>query len=388
MVTAKINYKIRILKTLQDIEQYRAVWQKMLDSEPYPAINADINRYLSVLKASENKPNPLILLLEQNDHPKAMVIGRREKISIPVRLGYKTIFKPKLNAMTVVYGGILGQPDKNISLLLIKELKKLLKRKGIAIDVVYFNHLEVDSIFYRQLRKKNSFVRYNHFPINEPHWIIEIPDSVDEFEASLSRKRRGEFRRLIKKLRKNNGDKLEIKEFHIMNEVEIFLNIAKSISKQSFKNSINAGLKNDSVTKQCIFKDVNLNRWWGRIMFVAGEPCAYVSGSKYHNIFFIETIGYDTRWASYSPGKLLLYEIFKLYSGKGDIAIFDFGFGDAEYKKRFCRKTWLEAKATYVFSPSAYPLLINLICSLNSAITVALIWIAQKTGIYQLIKRK
>ncbi len=61
------------VRDLEGIQTVRPIWEKMQANEPYPVINADIDRYLSVLQAAEDECRPLIMILKQNDQPRAMV---------------------------------------------------------------------------------------------------------------------------------------------------------------------------------------------------------------------------------------------------------------------------------------------------------------------------
>ena len=166
------DLEIIIARSVEEIESIRPVWEQMQADEPYPIINADIDRCLSVLQATGNECSPLVLLLKQNDRPRAAVIGRLERHAIPISVGYKAILKPKLRCMTVIYGGILGQPDEDVASLLIRELMKLLEQR--EADIIFFNHLRIDSVFFRQVRR-NAYLAFHKAPII--YWTFDSGDT-------------------------------------------------------------------------------------------------------------------------------------------------------------------------------------------------------------------
>jgi len=142
------GWEVTIAKTVEQVESLRQIWQDMQKSEPYPVINVDIDRYLSVNQArGDSKAKPYIVLVTEDGKPVAMLVGRIQKMPLKLKIGYKTLVKPKLKGISVVYGGVLGQPDEQISSLLIRELMKILRKR--QIDVISFknrfNILSADS---------------------------------------------------------------------------------------------------------------------------------------------------------------------------------------------------------------------------------------------------
>jgi len=65
----------------------------------------------------------------------------------------------------------------------------------------------------------------------------------------------------------------------------------------------------------------------------------------------------------------------------------DFGFGDAQYKRSYGNESWQEAAAVYLFAPRFYPLLVNMLTSLNSGMNLFLVWLLRKTSLFAWVKR-
>jgi hypothetical protein len=131
----------------EEIEAIRPIWEQMQRDEPRPVPNADIDRYLSVVKTSGDDMRPHVMVMKCDGHPVAIAIGRIEKRRLDFKLGYKTLFRPALRCLTIVYGGIIGQPSAELCEVLIGEIMNVLRR-GQA-DLAFFFHLGIDSPIYK-----------------------------------------------------------------------------------------------------------------------------------------------------------------------------------------------------------------------------------------------
>jgi hypothetical protein len=376
---------ITFIRTVKEIEAIRQIWERLQLQEPYPAINADIDRYLSVLQAAENECTPLILLLKQNDQPRAMVIGRLERHSISLRLGYKTILRPKLRCMTVAYGGIIGQPDEGISAMLVRRLMGLLRDR--EVDLIFFNHLRTDSVFFRQVRRIPGLLCRNHFPVIEPHWRISIPKTMDQFFASRSKSTRHNLRNRLNRLERKYPGQARIHSYSKPEDVAQAIKDAAYISKKTYQYGLGVGFVDTQQTH--ILLNAAAAKGWLRchVLYVNEEPVAFDYNLKYGRAYFGELTGYDPKWKDFNVGTVTMLKVLEILCQEGTTDYFDFGFGDAEYKKSYTNECWQEVAETYIFALRFYPLLINLLNSINSALASALTWTMQKIKLFAWIKR-
>ena len=379
------NWELKVIRSLDHIETIRPVWENLHLQELSPTIDADIDRYLSVLKIWEGKSRPYIILLKQNDQPRAMVIGRLEKWPLPIRIGYKTILRPKLRCLTVVFGGLLGQPDEWVSSLLIRELLKFL-RLG-EIDVIFFSHLRIESIFYQQVRKIPNFICRNHFPVIHPHWRMDIPQNIDDFFKALTKDTRESIRRKIRRFEKKYQNQFNILHYHRQDEIKSFSKDVEELSQKTYQHALNAGFVNNSLTNSILNTDARYNRLFISVFNIHNKPCAYQWGTILNHTYYLEKLGYDPQWAKYSIGTILFIKVLELLCVNKSLRYVDFWFGDAQYKKSYANETWQEAATTYIFAPRFYPLLINSINTLITGFNMSLTWILNKLKVYNWVKR-
>jgi len=168
-------------RSMPDLEQISQVWKGMQNGETNPAPNADIIRYSSIMN-SGIKAEPYVMLFREEGNPAAMVIGRAETKTFPIKLGYCTFARPRLRSLTVVYGGVLGEPDERLSSIIVTELQKRLTE----FDAVYFNYLRTDTDFFQTVREVPGFFTKDHFIKTSKHWRMSVPDNMDKWYNQIS----------------------------------------------------------------------------------------------------------------------------------------------------------------------------------------------------------
>jgi hypothetical protein len=324
------------------------------------------------------------MIFYHNSQPRAMVIGRLERHAIPLRVGYKTIMKPKLRSMTVVYGGVLGQPDEGTSALLVRELMSLLQQ-GQA-DLIFFNHLRVDSAFYRQVRKMPTLPCRDQFPVIEPHWRMLIPKNMEEFFASLSKNTRSNLKSHLNKLGKKYPGKVRIHTYSKLEDVPQAIRDVTYISKNTYQHALGAGFA-DTLQNHILLNTAATKGWFRvHILYINEEPTAFEYALKYGRTYFGEATGYDSKWKDLNVGTVTLLKVLEILCQEGATDYFDFGFGDAPYKQQYCNEHWMEA-SVYIFAPRPYPILINTLQTIMLALDSGLKYIVNRVGMLNWIKR-
>jgi len=379
------EYGSELLVTVEQIEKIRQVWEKMQAGEPHPVINADIDRYLSVLHASEGDIRPWIVLIKKNGNPCSMLIGRREKSIIPLKFGYKTIFNFRMDCITIVYGGVLGCIEESFGDSIINELKKYMYSE--RLDVIYFSHLRTDTLFYRSLQKNLSFFSRNHRSVLQPHWRIRIPETIDNFYASRSKKHRKHLKQYQNALERQYPGQVRICAYRNPEEVERAVCDAASISKRTYQSGMGCGFQDD-FSKRNILHEAAQKGWFrGFILYINEEPAAFRFALEYRRVFFGDGIGYDPQWKQLRIGTILFIKVLEHLCNEKQMDYYDFGFGDAEYKRSFGNESWEEAAATYIYALRPYPVFVNILETLNSCLTQLLAQLIKKIGIFSWIKR-
>ncbi len=379
------SWKVTVLRSIEDIKAVRPIWEQMQRNEPFAVPHADIDRYFSVLKACGDDAQPHIILIKQNSHPTTMVIGRVEKHPVKLKLGYKTLFKPKLRCLTVVYGGVLGQPTNEACAVLIRKLMNTLSRG--EVDVVQFNHLRVDSPIYQFARKTPSVLSRGYFPKIDPHWKIVIPENMDEFLEACSKNRRRHLKRYIRKIEDQYPGRVKIVTYTSEDELDEAIKAASHISAKTYQYALGEGFVDNFRTRTLLTVAARKN--WLRldILYIDDEPCAFRRALKYGNTCFGQQSSYSPAWKEYNIGTILFLRVLESLCRDPAIDFFDFGIGAGEHKRWGNNQPWAET-SVYIFAPRLYPVLINILQSSMMGLSLVLECILNKIGLTGWVKRR
>ena len=374
--------EVTIVRTFEEMEAIRDVWEQMQHNESSAHIDADYERYLSVLKAADDSVNPYIILIKQKGHLKTMVIARTETRQIACSIGYSTILKPRMRCLSVVYGGILSQPNNEVCSFLVNELLRIL-RSG-EIDTVFFNHLRTESDFYKTVAKQAGFFQLGRFPKVEPHWAISMPGTMDQLYKRYSPKNRSNLRRLTNRLEKTYHDQIKVITYTHQDEVDKAIEAITKISAQTYQSQL---YNVDSEQIRILLK-LAASRGWLRtfVLIIDEEPVAFEIALRYGQSYFGLYTGFDPKWKQYRIGTVILLKFIESICGDPEAKLFDFGFGDAPYKRLYADICWQEV-SVYLFAARPYPLLINLLHSTITGLSLGILWSLNKTGSTGRIKR-
>jgi len=376
--------EVLVVRDFEEIEAIRRTWEKLQAEESYPRINADIDRYLATLKASDRTVEPYIIVFKENGQPAAMLIGMVDKNYIKCTVGRWTLFKPELRRLSVVYGGIIGNQTEQTSRALVGELMKEL-RSG-QVDVVYFNCLETGSSMYRAARKMPGLLSRCHSPKIEVHWRMTLTKDIGSFYKSLSGKHASNLRRLITKLEKTYPNKVRIVTYRHQAELEAAIKAASEISATTYQYAYGLGVVDDNWTRTVLSQAAQLGWLQIDILYINDEPAAFQLAMKYRNTYFGYKIGFNPKWEKFRIGTVLFLKVTEALCADPSIKYYDFGFGDTQYKKSYCDTQWTEGHV-YIFAQRFFPVFVNLFLSTTSVISALTKKFVTKLGIRNPVQR-
>ena len=366
---APMDLKITTLRKPEDVEKIRHIWDEIQQREPFPVPNTDIKRYMTYIKASSDNVQPYIILMERNNLPVAMTIGRIEKRRFDLKLGYKTLFGASLRCLSIMYGGIMGQLSNDLCTALMGELMNALRRR--EADVVFLNHLRIDSPIYKLCTTVPHFITRSHFEPAQPHWQTYIPDTVEEFYSRISRSRKRRWNRNVRQLEKMSSSGIKVVCYRHLSDVHHLVNVAMQIEKPTYKDGLEVGFTDSALNWALLEQAAQDGRLKAYILYVGDEPCAFQIDLQYGKVQFAEYGSFDPRWSRGSPGIVILIKVLEQLCQEPDIRVMDFGFGDALFKKKFGTHCWLE-KSVCIYAPRLRPILFNIAMSANQACCLVL----------------
>jgi CelD/BcsL family acetyltransferase involved in cellulose biosynthesis len=371
-------------KNFDEIEAIRPIWEQMQHNEPFAVPNADVRRYVAGIKALGDEAQPYIVLAKLGGCPAAMVIGRIGKHPVAFRLGYKTISSPILKCLSIVYGGVIGQPSRELCSLLLSDLTGALRRR--EADVVFFNHLRTDSPVSQLCETMPHFVTRSHCVSAESHWQTDIPKSVDEFYSRIPKSRKQRWCRNFRNLEKMSSSGFNVVCYRDINEVEYLIDVVCRIERSTYKNGLNIGFT-DSVLNRALLEQAARDDWLrAYVLYIGDEPCAFQLDIQYDKVQFTEYGSFNPRWGHGSPGIVLLLKVLEELCGDMEVVAMDYGFGNASYKEKLGTNCWLE-KSVYIYAPRLHPIVVNMAMFANLAFSRVLNWTAAHLNLDSSIKR-
>jgi CelD/BcsL family acetyltransferase involved in cellulose biosynthesis len=246
--------------------------------------------------------------------------------------------------------GFLLQTDPESSgRALVAELFASLDR-GEA-DAVSFYGLEPGSPVYRDATELPSLICRGRFVVRERHWTLELPDSLDAFLRSRSRRGRGELRAVDNRVARKYGPRMSVRLFRSPDELDRLFVDLERVAAKTYQRALDVAFADTAEHRDTIA--LALDRGWFRayVLYLDGEPIAYRSGFLYRGRFSGSETGYDPAFSRDRVGTYLLLRLIDDLCRDDAADILDFGCGEAEHKRRFSTAGSEEAHP-FVFAPT------------------------------------
>jgi GNAT acetyltransferase-like protein len=362
---------VRVARSFEEAEQLRPAWELLHNGR----VTSDIDFMLTYCRHTAGVLRPHIVLVEDDGEPVALAMARLEDTRLPAKLGYKVVFNSSLRALTVVYGGLLGDPAR---------IPALLESVGRSIaderlDLVRFRMLELGSPQHEALAERVPAVRKQRFATRMPHWRTALPGSLDEFLARRSRRRRESVRRYSRRLEKTYGDEARVEIVRDAAGLERLFAESKIIHRETYQHVLGVGFSDENVQRR--LAELAAERGWfrGYVLHLRDKPVAFWHGNAYKGSFGVVSTGFDPAYAEDRPGTYLLMRAVEDLSADGSAQVLDFGFGDADYKRHF-GDDFVEEQDIGIFEPRPRLLALNAAHSALGGATAGARAVAAGTG--------
>jgi CelD/BcsL family acetyltransferase involved in cellulose biosynthesis len=327
-----------------------------------------------------------VIVVERNGKVDAILVGRKDKGSLNLRLGYLQL-NPRADILYFVYGALRGVPSPENGELLIGEICRSLSH-GEA-DVAYLNFLRTDSPMYRLAISKPGFLSRDRMSVAQPHFTVAVPGSIDAFYRSLSPKFRWQTKNRQRKLAADFEGAVRIRCFREVTEVDAMMQDAEQIASRTYQRGLGVGFVGSPEIRGRLALGAQKGWLRGYVLYVADRPCAFWTGILEQDVFTSEYLGFDPDLGKYSPGTYLITKVIEQFceSKSERVKEIDFASGTAQYKETLGNCAWHEA-AVYIFAPSLRGMRLNFIRSLNGLLDHSVKNALGRTRLLQAIKKR
>ncbi len=179
--------------------------------------------------------------------------------------------------------------------------------------------------------KMIGFVRQKY-----TRYYADLTGGFDAYMASLSGNARQGAKRKAKKIAQVSGGDLDIRSYRTPAELEAFHDIARRIALRTYQEKLmGEGLPASPEFIQGMLTAAaadNVRAW---LLFIAGEPAAYLYCPAHGETLVYEYVGHDPAFNDLSPGAVLQIEAFRDLFDEGKFARFDFTEGDGQHKRQY-----------------------------------------------------
>jgi CelD/BcsL family acetyltransferase involved in cellulose biosynthesis len=342
---------VRVLRSPEEVEGAREAWSRM----GVRHLDADIDYFRAVTASREEVIRPHVLMLERDRQPQGILVARLEERVVPAKFGYATLLRPTLRCITVVHGGAVG-PSSAVAAMTASLLASLDEREA---DAVFLHRVAVDSPLYSEVVSQAGPARRDRFAAATRHWAADVPDTFEAFQKGLPKSLRGNVRRDGRKLLEALGDRIEIRRFSEGADVERMIADLEHVASKTYQRGLGAGFSGER--ERPLVRCAAEHGWFAAwILYIDGIPCAYEVGHVYAGTYFSAAKGFDPAHGRHNIGTFLQMRMFEDLCGDPDVGTFDFGFGDADYKRRCATRGWDETDLM-VYSRAPRPMAVGAI---------------------------
>jgi hypothetical protein len=352
--------RVKIARTLDEVETLRDFWRA---NSWHPRMDLDV--FLGDQRQRSGATQPYVVTLSKEDAIVGLLAGRLEDCDFEIRLGYWSVWKPKLRAIVIPNAGILGDFSRTNAEQACRALLAGLQR-GEA-EAVLFDFLPVESDLFKVVRSlpkpwwRNAFVRSN------PHWKIRLPAKAEEL-WNRSHHRRAWVRRIFKKIEADHPGKVNFRFFRDPADVDLLCRDADQVAAKSYQRGLGVGFTNDEESRERLLEYARLGILRACVLDGDGVPRSFWIGSVYKSQFFSAYLAHDSVLEKYEIGSLVFIKLLEVLCAEGAQRV-DLGQGEGFYKQRFADICDSEA-CLYVLSASARNLCLNAGFSLGEALVV------------------
>jgi CelD/BcsL family acetyltransferase involved in cellulose biosynthesis len=249
--------------------------------------------------------------------------------------------------------------------MLINQIMSFLAKSGA--DFAYFKFIKHGSAIFQLAIRMPSFFCRDYYPFINPHWTASMPQCFDEFMGRFSKKTRKKIRRQNNLINRRFKDNFYIKCFKSKDDLETALRDVERIASKTYQRGLRVGY-DDSVQTRKEFAFATERNWLRiYILYLDGVPAAYTTGYVYGKTYVGIAQGYDPAYKAYSPGIFTVMREIESLCREGGIETYDFGYGEAFYKRQFSDKNWNDAEV-YIFAPTLKGVQLNFMRSVIACV--------------------
>lgn len=347
-------YDLNIYNSIDDLIVIKQYWE-MYQNHP----DNMYDYYGIILRNRKDIESPFVLVVNHENIPITIVIGRIEKRNINIKLGYKKLYGFKIKALVLFYKGIIGNNTDEVLNIIYDKLLSILRKK--IVGAIYIDNISIHSHLFNLLNRKTPLSMRDFSVRFAMHWNAHLKGSYVDYLKRFSSKHRYSQNRIKKLLQKDFKGDVIYKTHNDISDLSIVIEDVESIVQDTYHRKMNVGFENNKEYNELIKYYMNNNILFLYIIYIKNIPSAFWLGVKFKDTVYFGLTGYRPEYHKYELGTIVLLKLIEdCFNVYDDIKCIDFGFGDAKYKQRFGTEGNKEV-SQFIYNGSIRLIIVNIV---------------------------
>ena len=319
------SLQVRVFRTDSELESIRKEWMELYE---HPNVDPDFFRTIGANR--KEIISPYVIALYRADVLESIVVGRIERGELPLTVGYWNAGRLPITRFVVVYGGILGKLAPEHCLAIERQIAECMRTE--KCDVAWLHFAPIGSPVL-EIFGGASILRRDYFRESRPHWVMKLPNDVEQIYGRMSAKARKNRKYESRRFEKEFAT-VTVQCYESETELERVLDDAEQIARRTYQRGLGVGFEANQENRERLHLEMRNERFRGYFLYADHKPIAFFIGTLRKNVLYDNFSAYDPDYSRLSPGTYLFFKIFE-HACKAGIDSIDFGFGDAWYKSQF-----------------------------------------------------
>jgi Acetyltransferase (GNAT) domain len=340
----------RVLTTEQELATIDAAWTRLRAALPEPTLE---NRRGWLETEASTSDGMMVVTLGEGNKTRAIAPFLLKRWSMPCRLGYASVVSFPMRVARLCGDALLAPARDDVQ----EDLLDAVFKAGVPYDTLLIEALRVDSPMRRLI--DNSPTLRKHFWIYCPappakHRLTRLPPTFAEYEAWFGGKRRAQIKSSERKLHAACGSVVQLQRVTSPQDVPAFVEAIAHLTRLTWQGrKLGKTVQSGDSQSRRIMAFAEKGWFRGYLLRCADGPIAFVIGYQSDATYHYLQIGYDPKWAEYSPGNVTLYRLIEDLYVHDQPKLVDFGGGDSQYKRVFGNEAFDE-QTVYLMRRSFY----------------------------------
>lgn len=378
---------------LAEVIAFLPEWRAFLESQKIDSSLYQDPDYVQLYLAErQSSTTPLILAVRDGSRLIAVAPFFIEQTRFRFRLSVLTLFNVPQRRLRI-FGNRLIVADGADYEAVARAVFEALRESRRKYDVLYLDVLALHDPLYRFLTQAVPKPFRTVLPSPEVQVVrtIRLEGTFAQYLATRSKNFKQNINRRRKQLSAAFDGQVELVRYTEPDRVPEFLDVVDLIFPETWQGRT-FGVRKRNTPEQLQFTRRMAEHGWFRsyVLRCRQQPVAYILGYQHNGTYYYEEPGFDQQWRALSPGSVLIYMVIENLFESDSPAVFDFGFGENQYKRQMGNFEF-DVCAAYVVTPGVWSLVLRMQRAVNVFYVYVREFLKRKgwdSRVRNLIKRK